>query len=247
MLRNHSWVFAPDKDSGSGSADGDSQTDTSVNESTEESTDSTSSQSSGNQSKETVDWKSKYQGMTKEYDRYKKQTEGEIAALKAKLVEKDTELGLRTSEKVDFETKHTTASKENELLKSTLATKSTEAESASKQLARMKLIAKDFPMLVKFEANDLLPQADNDEDLKVKLSAFQSSIKDIAGEKANDLLAGSSISGGESSNTSNDSYDEDSLWTQISQLASTGLRTPEQQTKYNDLMKKWDVIQSKKK
>jgi hypothetical protein len=247
MLRNHRFVLAPDKDAGSGSADGDSQTDTNVEDTTSESTDSTSSQSSGNQSKDNTDWKGKYVGMTKEYDKYKKQSEGEIAALKAKLVEKDTELGLRTSEKVDFETKHTTASKENELLKSTLATKSAEAETAQKQLARMKLISKDFPMLVKFEANDLLPQADNDEDLKVKLAAFQSGIKDIAGEKANDMLAGSSITGGESSGSSNDTYDEDSLWTLITQNAATGLRTAEQQAKHAELMKKWDAIQSKKK
>ena len=130
--------------------------------------------------KESNEWLSRFTGMQGKYQQEKKKWEeasGDLSGLPTKLTDLQTE-------KDDLQSKY------DDTQTQLLATQ-TEKDIAELSLERKNIIFKEFPGLISFEGDGLLPDGTG-EDLRTKLTAFNEKMTKIGGDQFEALLSGAS-------------------------------------------------------
>ena len=141
-------------------------------------------------------WMTRYKGMQTAYNKLKSEKDtlqenhntsvGELELAKIKV----TELDLRVKEL------------ENNLIGEKESAQSIVTESTKKdqEVNRLRLIISDFPDLANFEKTGVLPTDPDSEELKKKLTAFRDAVKSATATNTKQVLSGSSLPSGTSSN-----------------------------------------------
>jgi len=180
-----------------------------------------------------VDYKAKYIGMQRAYDKQKEKfdkLEEDFLNLQAEFEEGGASKKKLETNMTDIEKK--LASKEQEL-----ADFKEKMESQELLVERAKLIMKDFGDLAAFEAAGLLPDAKDIEEASEKFTAFREALKGISKEYMKEQVVGSTVStGGERPPTK---LTEAQLFEQMNQLAGSP-RGTEDYNKFLALRQQWD-------
>jgi len=149
---------------------------------------------------------SRFVGMQGKYQTEKSKWESQMAQVK----DLPTQLAT-TQEQFDK------AQQEAQQLKEQLDLANSEAQVARLQADRLNIIVKEFPQLLQFEADGLLPDDSGDE-LRTKLTAFSKRLTDIGGDAFKQMMIGASPA----SPTSAGQKSATDLWKEVGEALRTG-------------------------
>lgn len=189
-----------------------------------------------------TDWEAAYKGLQRELQKLQgtsttavTQLQGRVKELEAQIVSKDAEI-------LKLQGEAATKDNFNKKLTGDLETEKATTAKLLSQTKRTKLILKEFPELAPFEASDILPSAESEEELKTKLKGFRevyraqiaaAKVGEVAGTPPNILkteVEPSSID------------NEDLLWDKVTSLAGM----PGKEKEYEDYYKRWMELQKRK-
>jgi Skp family chaperone for outer membrane proteins len=108
---------------------------------------------------------------------------------------------------------------------------------------RMQLIMSEFPDLAKFEAAGLLPNADTDEEMTEKLTAFRDALNSTVKANVERQVVGASPAPSGTTATAPVRTAAD-IYSRLQQLA--GARNDEDREEYDRLIAEWDKLQNAK-
>lgn len=191
----------------------------------EPSSDNTPTQPPKNWEKAYKGLQSQYAKLQSKYDALKTESDGvysEVEGYKQELRTKDARIA---------ELEAIVAAKDGE--QAELASAKSKAE---QQLSRMKLIGKEFRDLLELEAEGMLPTAENEEELRQKLSAYRDKLKAMVGKNVGDLLSGGTPPPPEEDNASTTA---DELYEQMIRMAGRD------EEKFRSLQKQYDELLAK--
>lgn len=106
---------------------------------------------------------------------------------------------------------------------------------------RMKLIMAEFSDLAPLEAEGLLPDAENDDVLREKLTKFMENLETKVGRKVAEKVKGAGP--GSTAKKELPEMDIDQIYNRMTRLAGTN--NPQEQAEYEQLRLKWDEYYSK--
>ena len=131
--------------------------------------------------KESSDWLARFTGMQGKYQQEKKKWDeaaGDLSGLPTQLSDLQTQMDSLQTKYDDGQVQLAAAQREKEL--------------TDLSLERKNIIFKEFPGLISFEGDGLLPEGTGD-DLRTKLGAFNDKMTKIGGDQFETLLSGSSV------------------------------------------------------
>jgi chromosome segregation ATPase len=169
-----------------------------------------------------------------------------LEKLQAKYDKQTEQLDNLSAELEELRQTHGKVSKDKESVDKSLADKDAEIQRLTQQvnnhdveLKRTKLIMTDYPDLVAFEGKGLLPTADTEENLKVKLTDFRTSMKGMLDSEIEKKLKGQGPPSTSHQETINlDS--QDAVYDRM--IAIAGSRDPALQAEYAQLYSKWTEL-----
>lgn len=173
-----------------------------------------------------ADWEARYKGLQRAYDKLKADKDG----LQLKY---DQLVG----EVEDTRQKHRTSETDRTALQSKLTQLEAEKTDLTQKLSRrdaekerQKTIATDFPDLLAFEMQGLLPPAETPEELKTRLDAFRVALNNSVTSNVREKLQGTPPSTTPKPPTSRS---KEQIYAELMQLA--GRRDPDSRKKYDEL------------
>lgn len=134
---------------------------------------------------------------------------GSVQSYEAKLLAKDTEIAKLTGE----------------------------LQGAQSLQKRTQLIAKDYPDLLQFEADGLLPTGSNEEELKSKLDKFKETLGKLSGQQVAEKIKGA---GPSQHSATQVELNEDQIYDRLAALAGT--TDPILKAEYDKLLEQWHKL-----
>lgn len=177
------------------------------------------------------DWEGAYKGMQRNYDKLMKENaelQTQIAELNTTIESFKQEVKTATTEKDQIAVKHVEA---------TEALKGLESQNAvlKAKNERQQLIMSEYQDLAKFEAQGLLPEAQNDEELRAKFDAFRSTLGETVQTNTDEKLKG--IGPGKVEEKAPEPLNRDQLYDRMTALGGT--QDPEERRELENLKLQW--------
>lgn len=182
-----------------------------------------------------TDWQKAYKGLQSNYDKRVAEIanlQAEVDTLNATIESQKQELRQATTEKDQIATKHVEATE-------TISNLESKANVAEQQNQRYKLIMSEFNDLAQFEAKGLLPQAQNEEEMRSKFGEFRETLGETVQASTDEKLKG--IGPGSTEPKEPEPDNPDQIYNRMSALAGT--KDPEERREYEILSRKWLEIQ----
>jgi hypothetical protein len=148
----------------------------------------------------TTDWEAAYKGLQKTLATSQTQVE----TLKGERDTAITELTQLKTRATEFETGNADLTTQVETLTTQVTDLTGLSDNSAAALERSKLIISDYPDLATFEADGLLPTADDMDALKVKLDAFKEKVSKTVQSGVSETLSGATLPDGDDSDGSED-------------------------------------------
>lgn len=186
-------------------------------------------------SQQVVDWEARYKGLQRTYDKLDK----EHTALKGKYDQQQEEHETALQESRKKLNEYDEFKKTFQALENDKSSLEKELASHRAQVDRTKTIMAKFPDLAPFEAQGLLPEAPTIEELETKLENFRKAIGDSVDKSALDKLRGYTPPSA-SNNQPPATQSKEQVYAELTRLS--GRRTPEQQARYEELLRIWDDL-----
>lgn len=185
------------------------------------------------------DYEARFKGLQRTFDRRQK----EYTTLQDK---HDSLLEATETGKQDAREKQTeldALQKETDVAKADLDRVTGELATQETKGKRATLIMSQFSDLAQFEASGLLPQADTEEEMIEKFTAFREALNSTVQANVEQQIVGTSP--GETGTTATVPVrDANQIYARLQQLA--GSRIPKERAEYDALVIEWDEIQKKK-
>lgn len=180
------------------------------------------------------DWEGAYKGMQRNYDKLMKENaelQTQIAELNTTIESFKQEVKTATTEKDQIAVKHVEATEALKGLESQNAVLKAKSE-------RQQLIMNEYQDLAKFEAQGLLPEAQNDEELRAKFDAFRETLGETVQTSTDEKLKG--IGPGPVEEKAPEPLNRDQLYDRMTALGGT--QDPEERRELAALQEQWYAL-----
>jgi len=177
------------------------------------------------------EWEKKYKGLQTLVNKANGERDkavADLATLQVTVEEQKLKIGTLEKQVTDLTASVGTKEKDVETAKGETTAKTLE-------VARLKLIVKEYPQLASFEAAGVLPTATTEDEMRTKFKAFQDAMSSIVGEDVKAKLKGSSLPSGTPTSTQ---PTEDEIYDEMSHIA--GVRGKEDE--FRKLQKQYDAL-----
>lgn len=181
--------------------------------------------------KKTTDWEASYKGLQRNYERLQKQY-NELQSKYDDVIE-DLEATKQSHKSVITEKDE--MMKTNVDLTSQLSSLQEKESNRTLERDRYMLILSEFSDLAEFEANGLLPQGANTDELRTKFTSFREALAKTGTQKVQDVLKGAGP--GPVTNQAESKRSKEQVYMELLGLA--GKQDKESREKYELLMSEW--------
>lgn len=184
---------------------------------------------------QTEDWERRFKGLQLSYDKLQKKYEES----QTKVLELSAEIEETRASSKTHESERKSRDEKIQTLEAQVAESTKRISTHELERARMRLIMADYPELATFEAQGLLPQAENEEGLKTILENFRTTLVKSVDGNLKDKLKGAQPPLVSATETKQRRSAEE-IYAKLVQLA--GKNDTKSREEYNALQKEWDEI-----
>jgi hypothetical protein len=189
-----------------------------------------------------TDWEAAYKGLQATYNKLQTSSAKAVTDLQNRI--KALEIEGETSNATILKHESAIAIKDHEIatLTKSIGDEKAVTSKTSKELTRSRMILKEFADLSPFEADGILPEAETEDDLRLKLTNFRKVLSKATKTTELEKIEGAGPKSPPPSKTDGGPAEtEDLIWQKLSEFAGHDM------AKYNEWLAKWDAVQAMKK